>query len=67
MTSVEARNRVSALRVVLDKAMRAVSTPEPDWEKYMLSMLCLSSRADSAALDARHELKRLTKEKWHAD
>lgn len=55
MMADEAREVVSAMRTALDRAMRAVSTPEADWERYMLAMLYLSSRADRAALYARKE------------
>lgn len=48
MDAQEARDRVTEMRRALDRAMRAVSEPEPDWHKYHMSLTLLAMLADDA-------------------
>lgn len=48
MTPEDARDRVTEMRRTLDRAMRAVSVPEPDWHMYHMALITLVMQADDA-------------------
>lgn len=58
MTAEEARDRVTAARRSLDRAMRALSVPGPDWEMARESLDWAATLAMELARDCRRESRR---------
>ena len=50
MTADEARERVGEIRAALDRAMRALSVPGPDWGAAVDALLDASGEANELAL-----------------
>ena len=50
MTAAEARDRAGEIRATLDRAMRALSVPGPDWGAAVDALLDASREANELAL-----------------
>lgn len=59
MTADEARARVTEARRALDRAMRALSVPGPDWEGAVDALLDASREANELALRCLDEKETL--------
>ena len=59
MTADEARDRVTEARRALDRAMRALSVPGPDWEGSVDALLDASREANELALRCLDEKEAL--------
>lgn len=58
MTAEEARGRVTKARRALDRAMRALSVPGPDWGAAVDALLDASREANELALRCLDEKER---------
>lgn len=58
MTAEEARGRVTKARRALDRAMRALSVPGPDWGVSVDALLDASREANELALRCLDEKER---------
>lgn len=58
MTADEARDRVTEARRALDRAMRALSVPGPDWGAAVDALLDASREANELALRCLYEKER---------
>ena len=50
MTADEARDRVGEIRAELDRAMRALCVPGPDWGRAVDALIRAASEADELAV-----------------
>ena len=55
MTAAEARDRAGVIRGRLRKAVRALSVPEPDWERARKSLDWAATLCMELARDCRRE------------
>lgn len=55
MTADDARDRVTEARRALDRAMRALSVPGPDWERAAVTLDWAATLCMELARDCRRE------------